>query len=257
MAEGSERKDYLKLIMKNPKIAIVTSFGVPLTGLMWQKITDIVETDVLLLVMGLVVFIIVMILTITQSIMQTSLQEEFYSKIGILETFIESSGTGWISTNEELSFVENTAEDITVVTTDLKNDIYDENISQAVENNLAAGKKYVYILPKVTETFGLIEEYKRRHDFKNEQIKVIFVEEDEFFFLNEVVVFDLFNKKPIKAYLVFPSDTHPLQIKLDARHTSKIVGIIKNIIRRKESVLLIDDSDDDDIMTIINSGEKK
>ena len=251
-----KRKEYLSKMKEHPLIIIVTSFGVPILALLWDFTIDNVDT-IVIISMSLFMFIfIISIILIIQSILGTALKEEFYSKIDILQKFIESSGTGWISSDNELSLKEKTVKDITVVTSDMKNDIIDGDISQVVSENLEEGKKYLYIIPKTTKSLSLIEEYKRVHEFQEKQVRVIFIEEQDFHFLNEIVVYDLFNKKDIESYIVFPSNTHSLHIKLDKRHTNKIVGIVKTIIKTHKSFYLIDDEvqqELEDVMDNVNN----
>ena len=47
-----------------------------------------------------------------------------------------------------LGLIEKEAKQILVFTPDLHNDLHDEDVSKAVEDNLRAGKKYIYAMPK-------------------------------------------------------------------------------------------------------------
>jgi len=234
-------KEYLKKIAENPVIAMVTTLSVPALALLWDDAVSNVELKVLFGFSVFVIAVIFVVILIVQTILNTSLKEEFYSKISILEKFIESSGSGWISTAAELALEEKTVDDILVITYDMKNDIEDKDVREAVKENLAAGKSYTYILPFSNSSLGLIEDYKRFHNFKDNQVGVVFMPQDRFTFLNEIVIYNLHSKKPIVAYCVYPSDEYVLHIKLDKTHTMKAVGLAKEIMKQYGKQQLIDD----------------
>lgn len=189
------RKAYLKKIGEHPVLVAVGSLSIPILAILWDLATDEVDKEVILYISLFIGAVAVSIIMMVQGILNSSLKEEFYSKISVLENFIESSGSGWISSEDEIAIKEQTADDITVITTDMKNDVEPGEICDSVSTNLEKGKKYMYILPKLSSTYALIEEFKRVHDFEKNQVSVIFIPEEHFYFLNEIVLYDLFNKK--------------------------------------------------------------
>jgi hypothetical protein len=96
-----------------------------------------------------------------------------------------------------LSIIEASANNIWVISTDLKNDVTPGRIRDSVEANLKAGKHYTYFLPHPTnpnfpEAAGNERSYKswQVYSDRRDQIRFIHLPDDTLFLFREVVIYN-------------------------------------------------------------------
>jgi len=169
---------------------------------------------------------LITIIIISFTVSRLEIQKEYKANNDILKAFIEGHGLGDLISERELSNVEKEANSIWVFTRDLSNDIgvshtnvQDNAVFDAVKENLKINKKYTYFIPDEPYKYGAIKEFKKLHDFDDNQVRFCLIPSKEFHIVSEIVVYD----KSV-ALQWFPSSKMNYYIKLDDVHRMGIIG---------------------------------
>jgi len=180
------------------------------------------------IVYGAIVTLVIVIISmiIFANFSKISIKEEYKENNEILKGFITAQGLGDLISEHELTRLESQANLIWVFTLDLSNDIGIEQINkqnneifEAVKKNLQNGKEYIYFLPDEPTKYGAIEEFKKKHTYKQGQVKFCLIPIKEFHIVSEIVIYD---KKT--AIQWFPSKNMNYYIRLDINYTMSIIG---------------------------------
>lgn len=132
----------------------------------------------------------------------------------------EALGSQPYVSEEALSIIEADANNIWVITTDLKNDVTPGKIRESVEANLKSRKHYMYFLPYPTNP-NFPDAASNEHSFRasqlymdhRDQIRFIHLPDDTLFLFREVVIYNPFpdpdGKKPtvLNGFTYFETGT--------------------------------------------------
>lgn len=165
------------------------------------------------------------------------IEEKYIDKIGVLTDFIEANGMAHIINEKTLADWEEAAESIWVVTHDMSNDVLNANspIFKAVHNNLQRGVNYTYFVPNSRTIVGTINEYKtsaHHNSYSKGQVKICFIEERNFNFISEIVLYNVESDKRTKALQMFPNEMRNYYISLDEYYIVKMVGLLNDLKRQ-------------------------
>ena len=157
--------------------------------------------------------------------------------ISNLENFYNNS-KGEVSTDEssrivkekELIYIEKIAKDITVITPTLENDIdLDGDIYEAVQDNLAKGKQYIYIIPLNNQTLAAKKKYEQIHRYKQGQVSFFIVPEDSFLYTSETIIYNMDSPDEEITVLEWKPVANNTYIRLDSYFKEKVLKITKKI----------------------------
>jgi len=155
-----------------------------------------------------------------------SIKEEYEENNEILKGFITAQGLGDLISEHELARLESEANSIWVFSLDLSNDIGIEStneqnneIFKAVKKNLQDGKQYTYFIPDEPLKYGAIEEFKKKHTYKPNQVNFCLIPVKEFHIVSEIAIYD-----EMTAIQWFPSKNMNYYIRLDPNYMMSIIG---------------------------------
>jgi len=159
---------------------------------------------------------------------------------GFIDTFdiltIEASASdgvqdGWLLGEVELAKLERESTHTWVFTHDMSNDIHqgddacvmDGHIFQAVHANLLSGKKYTYFVPDNQHIRWAIREYKKLHQFEDEQVTFVKVSEISFSTFSETVIYNV-DDGEMKAVEWLPNSNANFYVMMDDKHLRRVVS---------------------------------
>ncbi|MGE5328264.1 MAG: hypothetical protein ACM3KR_02005 [Deltaproteobacteria bacterium] len=165
---------------------------------------------------------------------QCRTEEKYIDRIDILNEFIKSNGLGYIINESTLADWEESASNIWVVTPDMTNDIIniDSPVFKAVHNNLEKGTKYLYFVPNNRKMIGTLNEFKtsvHKNVYKEGQVKVCLIDESNFNFISEIVLYDVDLNIKTRALQMFPNDMKNYYIAMDEDYIRNTVGILTDL----------------------------
>ena len=236
----------MKEFFKEPKIVAVMSLLSYLVAVVLSYLEDKVDMKYLVIGTVIIVFIILSIGWIYSTLSNEKEKEEIKEQVNILKDFFQANGLDNIISDKKLTEIEERADDIWVVTLDLANDINlddskNKEIFNIVQQNLKKGKKYVYFIPKELEKKGRLHRYKTLHSeyIKKDQVKFCIIDNCEFNFVSEIVVYDI-DKKFSKTVQFFPNDSLNYYLIVDEKHSIHIKGILKNLLKKHNLIDVLD-----------------
>jgi len=235
-------KNKIVSFFKSPKFSVLASILTFAVAYFIGYLQEIVGGLNLLIGAVFTVFIAMLSVGIYSLYSNQKLEENFISKISILEDFIKANGLGSIINEKTLAIWEESAKSVWVVTSDLSNDIaiannniIDKELVNAVSNNLLNGKKYTYFVPDTKEIEGRINEFKKLHSnaYKIDQVKFCFIPPKQgFHFTSELALYDVKEKTQTKAVQWFPNQSLNYYLVLGRNHQLHLVGILDFMIRK-------------------------
>ncbi len=165
---------------------------------------------------------------------QSQIEEKYIDKIQIITDFIKANGMANIINEKTLAEWEEASENIWVVTHDMSNDVLNTNsqVFKAVHNKLQRGVSYTYFVPNSRTIVGTINEYRTsvHHDvYQKGQVKVCFVEERNFNFISELVLYNVESDKRTRGVQMFPNEMRDYYISLDEHYIVKMVGLLNDL----------------------------
>lgn len=168
---------------------------------------------------------------------QSRTEEKYIDRIDSITEFIKSNGLGYIINESTLADWEEHASEIWVVTHDMTNDIVTTNspIFKAVHNNLIKGVNYVYFVPNNRKLIGTLNEFKtsvHKNTYKEGQVKICLIDESNFNFISEIVLYDVGLSVKTKALQMFPNDMKNYYIAMDQDYIRTTVGILTDLKNR-------------------------
>ena len=231
---------------KQPKIAAILSLLSYLVAVILAYLED--KLDMIYLVIGTIIIIVIVIsIGWIYSMLSTQKEkEEIQEQINILKDFFQANGLDNIISDKKLSEIEETAKDICVITLDLANDInltpnINKEIFKIVQQNLQKGKKYIYFIPKGLEKKGNLVAYKEKHSryIKKGQVQFCIIDNCEFNFVSEIVVYDI-DTKNSQVLQHFPNEKLNYYLKIDDKHSMHIKGILRYLIKKYNLIDVLD-----------------
>lgn len=197
-------------------------------------IQDKLDSNGLLIGTAVLIIICFLSIAIYAGYSHSHFEEQYIDKIQILTDFIEANGMANIINEKTLAEWEEAADNIWVVTHDMSNDVLntDSDIFHAVHNNLQRGVSYTYFVPNSRMIVGTINEYKTsaHHNVcRKGQVKVCFIEERNFNFISEIVLYDVESDKRTRGVQMFPNEMRNYYISLDEFYIVKMVGLLNDL----------------------------
>jgi len=198
--------------------------------------------NVNLITAGIIVFLVAFFSALLGiSAYSSYIDKQLENKVEILKDFIKAYGLGNIINEKTLAIWEASASSIWVVTLDLSNDIgldnsknIDKEIVKTVSVNLSEGKKYIYFVPNTKEIRGALLQYKKIHSkfYKKDQVKFCIIPENQFHFINEIVLYDVKEQLQTKAVQWFPNKKLNYYLEIDEYYQIHLIGILDYMIEK-------------------------
>jgi len=229
----------MNIFKKLFQLSILSTFAALIFGYLLNLLENKIG-DFNLVISGGIVFLVAFLSASLGVITYSSYMDKLLEdKVEVLKSFIQSYGLGSIINEKTLTIWESTAKSIWVVTLDLVNDIgvstngqeIDREIVKTVSSNLKEGKHYIYFVPDIQEMKGAIEIYKQTHgdDYKNGQVKFCLIPENQFHFVNEIVLYDAKVKAKRRAVQWFPNKKLNYYLEIDEHYQKFLIGVLKTL----------------------------
>ncbi|MGE5474194.1 MAG: hypothetical protein ACM3UU_08245 [Ignavibacteriales bacterium] len=216
---------------------ILSTFLVIIVSALIAYLQNILNEKSFLIAAIFLVFICLCSIAIYAGYAQSRTEEKYIDRIDIITEFIKSNGLGYIVNEHVLADWEENASNIWVVTPDMTNDLINTTspIFKAVHDNLARGTKYLYYVPNNRKMIGTLNEFKtsvHKNVYKQGQVKVCLIDEGDFNFISEVVLYDVDEDIKTKALQMFPNDMKNYYMAMDEDYIRSTVGILTDLKNR-------------------------